>query len=372
MSVQTAPEITKPKTKLTIYDTDVHHAWDSARDMAQYLAAEHRERFAKHGVDAGMMQLASKGGVRGLRVDVASNERARGVPEVESHSLELTRRQLLDGCGVDWALLTSGPVGTAATLHSDFDYANALISAFNDYTVEQWLGGDDRFRFAVAINPRDPVSAVAEIERFADHPGVVGVMLFGGATMPHGQRFYRPIHEACVEHDLVWTIHFASEGMCANAAPSAAGQWSYYAEERLNRAASYKAHLASFVFEGVFERHPGFKVAMLESGFGWVPSFLWSMDSAWEELRDQTPWVKRPPSEYVVEHVRFASQPEEEPEPADGMEKLLEWMHAERTLMFATDYPHWDWDDPAETFKGLSPKLRERIFSANAREFFRS
>jgi predicted TIM-barrel fold metal-dependent hydrolase len=372
MSVQTAPEISTQKTRLSIYDTDVHHAWDSARDVVPYLPADHRERFEKTGIDVGTLALGRKGGVRGLRVDVASDERRVGGEETASDSLDLTRRQLLDGCGVDWALLTSGPVGTAATLHYDLDYGNALISAWNDYSVEQWVGADDRFRFAIAINPRDPDSAVAEIERHARNPHVVGVMLFGGSHMPHGQRYFKPVHEACVEHDLVWTIHFAAEGLCANPAPSAAGQWSSYAEERLNRSASYKAHLASFVFEGVFERYPTFKVAILESGFGWVPSFLWSMDSTWLELRGQTPIVKRPPSEYIVRQVRFASQPEEEPTVDDGLENILEWMHAEQTLMFATDYPHWDWDDPAETFKALKPTLRERIFTANAREFFRS
>src|SRR5580658_8785814 len=103
--------------KLTIYDTDVHHAWDAAREVGAYLSGRHRERFASRGVDAGAVQLASKGGARGLRVDVVAEQSV-------AHSLELTRRQLLDGCGVGWALLTSGPVGTAATLHADFDYAN--------------------------------------------------------------------------------------------------------------------------------------------------------------------------------------------------------------------------------------------------------
>jgi predicted TIM-barrel fold metal-dependent hydrolase len=111
---------------------------------------------------------------------------------------------------------------------------------------------------------------------------------------------------------------------------------------------------------------------MLEAGFAWVPAALWSMDEAWLETRAQTLWVKRPPSEYVIERVKFASQPEDEPRPKDGLAKTFEWMHAEQTLMFATDYPHWDWDDPAETFKHLPRKLRERIFSKNASELFRA
>jgi predicted TIM-barrel fold metal-dependent hydrolase len=45
-------------------------------------------------------------------------------------------------------------------------------------------------------------------------------------------------------------------------------------------------------------------------------------------------------------------------------------MHGNRTLMFATDYPHWDWDDPAMSFTGFPDDLRRRIFAANAAETF--
>jgi predicted TIM-barrel fold metal-dependent hydrolase len=141
-------------------------------------------------------------------------------------------------------------------------------------------------------------------------------------------------------------------------------------EARQARPSFYQAHISSFVFEGVFERYPMLKVAALEGGFAWVPSYLWRMDADWKGLRPQTPWVKRPPSEYVLEHVRFASQPADEPDPPEALGSILEWMHAEQTLMFASDYPHWDWDDPAQTFARLDDTLRTRIMSDNARETF--
>ena len=94
------------------------------------------------------------------------------------------------------------------------------------------------------------------------------------------------------------------------------------------------------------------------------------MDADWKGLRFQTPWVKRLPSEYVREHVSFASQPVDEPASPDALPKLIEWMSGERTLMFASDHPHWDWDDPRETFTALPPELRRRILVENAREAF--
>ena len=47
-------------------------------------------------------------------------------------------------------------------------------------------------------------------------------------------------------------------------------------------------------------------VALLESGFTWLPAHLWRFDKEWRNLRRLVPWVKRPPSEYVREHVRVA------------------------------------------------------------------
>lgn len=360
----------KPQTRLTIYDTDLHHGWDAKSDILPYLAPAYRDRFMRYGIDAQEVDIASNGGVRGVRADMLVDGLTPTIGGAAANA-EATRVHLLDGSGVDWALLTGGPAA-GLFFHRDIDYANALARAFNEFTVERWLSVDDRYRFALTVNFRDPPAAVAEIERFGDHPAVVGVMLLAGSTVPFGQRFYDPIHRACAERDLVWSIHFDSEGKGVNPPPSAAGHLSYYGEKRVNRAASYKAHIASFIFEGVFDRYPNLKVAILEAGFGWVPAYLWSMDQVWSDLRHQHPGLRRRPSEYVFEHVRFASQPEEEPAPAEGLARTLEWMHAERTLMFATDYPHWDWDDPQQTFSGLPEPLRRRIFSGNAADTFRA
>ena len=69
----------------------------------------------------------------------------------------------------------------------------------------------------------------------------------------------------------------------------------------------------------------------------------------------------------MFENVRFSSQPIEDPETKEGLAPILDWMQATRTLMFSSDYPHFDWDDPSQAFS-TPQELRERVFSANARE----
>jgi len=45
---------------------------------------------------------------------------------------------------------------------------------------------------------------------------------------------------------------------------------------------------------------------------------------------------------------------------------MLGMMHAEKTVVFASDYPHWDFDNPLMAFNFFPPDLKRRIFVDNA------
>jgi predicted TIM-barrel fold metal-dependent hydrolase len=77
------------------------------------------------------------------------------------------------------------------------------------------------------------------------------------------------------------------------------------------------------------------------------------------------------PSEYIRQHIRLSSQPLPDlPGGAKDMPTYLEWLHAEDTLLFASDYPHWDWDEPRNFLTGIDPILRDRIMGGNAVELY--
>ena len=112
-------------------------------------------------------------------------------------------------------------------------------------------------------------------------------------------------------------------------------------------------------------------MAMVESSWTWVPHLMWRFDYNYRSLRREVPWVKRLPSEYIRERVRFSTQPMEYPEDPEDLYRMFEMIGSDEFLMFATDYPHWDFDSPEQALPHSFPKdLQRKILSGNAREFY--
>jgi len=63
------------------------------------------------------------------------------------------------------------------------------------------------------------------------------------------------------------------------------------------------------------------------------------------------PWCRRRPSGYVWEHVRFATQPLESPDDPAQLLAAIEFLRPADTLLYASDFPHWDFDEPEQTLR---------------------
>jgi uncharacterized protein len=341
-----------------IVDCDVHPVPRSADEIRQYMDMPWRERYQ------GERRAFYNNPIHGSRLDSVP---AGGGPK--GSDPELLREQLIDEYGVAYAILMSR---TFCNIHPDPDYAAAIASAFNRWLVEHWLeeyNHDGAFKGSITVAHQDPLQAVREIERWAGHPHIVQVTMDSGARAPFGQRMYHPIYEACERHGLPLALHPGTEGMGINHQPTP-GFPTRYIEWHCSMSLSFQAHLVSLLTEGVFERFPGFKLVLAEGGVAWLPPLLWRLDSYWKALRSEVPWVRRPPSEYVADHVRLATQPIERPEDDAHLLQVMEMMDAGRLLLFSSDYPHWDFDSPTRAFPKLPDDLREAIFSTNARELY--
>ena len=147
--------------------------------------------------------------------------------------------------------------------------------------------------------------------------------------------------------------------------PTPIGWPSYFLEDYVGHAQVFQSQLLSLITEGVFQKFPKLKVVMVESGFTWLPGFLWRADKTWRGVRREVPWVTESPSTLVRRHVRFTLQPDNAPPEAGMLERVLEHIGSDDILLFSTDYPHWHYDAQDVLPKGFPKRLVQKLLVDN-------
>jgi predicted TIM-barrel fold metal-dependent hydrolase len=346
-----------------IVDTDVHNALKHVNDLLPYLREPHRSRVADGGLGYPGSGYYSVVGV--LRRDAIP---ASGGPAGSDPAT--MRAQLFDAYGIDYGILVGGGILGVSNL-TDPDYAAALASAYNDWMIERWLPADPRLRGALVISTLDPELAAREIDRVGGHPGIVEVVMGSGQRCPLGQRYYHPIYAAAERNNLPVAIHPGTEGAGVVNPPTSAGYPTSYIQWHTCLSQNFAAHTVSLVCDGVFQKFPRLKFVLIEGGVSWLAPLMWRLDKNYKALRSEIPWLTRRPSEVIREHVRLTTQPIEEPDDPADLLRIFEIIDAEHTLMYSSDYPHWDFDHPVTAFpKGMSATLRRRVMAENALELY--
>ncbi|MFF3571960.1 amidohydrolase family protein [Nocardia jiangxiensis] len=117
---------------------------------------------------------------------------------------------------------------------------------------------------------------------------------------------------------------------------------------------------------------PELAVVLEEGGLAWAPAQMWALDDMWPILSMENPRLSRAPSEYFREHFYLTTQPIEEPPKRGQLAQTLQHLDMDSHVLFATDYPHWDFDVPARALpREISPELRQRIHADNACKLYR-
>jgi uncharacterized protein len=358
------PEQSAPAaTKSAIADCDIHPARATKTELYPFLASrwqEHLETYDKHAYQ-GMME-----GPPYPKAQPNASRRDAYPPEggPQGSSLSFMQKQHLDPNNVVLGVLN--PLATGQGIRNQ-DLAGAICSAINDWQIEKWTSKDSRLKGSIVVANEDGQAAAAEIRKRAGDKNFVQVLLLSRNVEPLGQRRYWPIYEAAEDAGLPVGVH--AFGFGGN--PITASGWpSYYIEEMVGHSQCQQTVLASLVLEGVFERHPKLKMIMIEAGFGWTPSLCWRLDKVWQRLRSEVPHIKRPPSEYIRERIYWTTQPMEDPERRQDLFDVVDWIGWDK-LLFATDYPHWDFDEPSRVLPpGVSDDNRAAFYLGNARKVY--
>jgi predicted TIM-barrel fold metal-dependent hydrolase len=67
----------------------------------------------------------------------------------------------------------------------------------------------------------------------------------------------------------------------------------------------FQTHATSLIVEGVFARHPNLKMVMLESGFTWLPAYLWRAAQVLARRSDGNARGRPRAAEIVRSNIRF-------------------------------------------------------------------
>jgi hypothetical protein len=269
--------------------------------------------------------------------------------------------QLLDRYDVRRAILIPLEVQFR---HLYGEYAEAFAAAVNEWLVDEWLDKDDRLYGSVSLPFEDAPRAVRELERATQHERFVKVLFLSTTREPLGHPKYWPIYEAAEAMGLPVGAHIAGfSGACR-----ATGWGNYYFEYMVGYTQACQAQIVSLLASGVFLRFPTLKFIMEEQGVGWLPPLLWRLDRAWLGMKQHVPAIRSAPSETLRANIWVTTQPMDSPPRAIEVVELLDELGMDEHVMFSSDYPHFDFDDPGRVLRAsaIGAERHRKIFSANA------
>ncbi|MCL4065381.1 amidohydrolase [Pseudomonas sp. GX19020] len=334
-------------------DCDVHHPNPTTADLLPYLPEVWQDLITARGI----LQFDSIAYPNNAPLTCRPDWRD-SAGGLRNHAARLGAT-VLAGFGAGTAILNN-----LCGVHMiyDTDMAIALTRAINDWTRAEWLDRHPGLRASMLIPLQDMEAAVAEIERCAADPRFVQILLPAAAHMPYGNRSFRPLYRAAVRHRLPVGIH---AGSAYHHPVTSVGWPNTVIEDYAAQAQILQSQLASLVSEGVFAEFPELKVVFLESGVSWLPAFMWRFGKFWKGLRFETPWVDRLPAEIIRDHIRFTTQPFDAPDDPDILARLIDQIGSDQVLLYASDYPHWQFDGNNPLPKSFDAALIRKIALEN-------
>jgi len=278
-------------------------------------------------------------------------------------------REGLDALHVDQAVLFPDHLLSLAMVR-DPAFATALARAYNRWLHERWLTQERSLKGALVIAPQNPEAGAQDIRRYAgEREFACAYLPASGLKILYGHEIYDPVYRAAVEAELPVVIH--SVETVYPAFPFQLDQFrTSLAVHALAHPLSMVANLVSMIETAVPVRFPELKIGFMEAGTGWIPFIANRLDKEYIERRREVPLLQERPSR-TMRRFFYGTQPIEEPERRTDVVALFELFDGENQAMFASDWPHHDFDHPRHVFAlPFSPEARRKIMGLNAARFF--
>jgi predicted TIM-barrel fold metal-dependent hydrolase len=344
--------------EFTVVDADAHYL-ESIGDLTPYVDEPWRSRFAN---DRNVLPSST-----GDRTVYGRIQREHtGYQDYEGSVEEIPA--IMEFLGFDAIVMLSQKMLSFARIRGDDERMTMVANAFVDYCLDQIVDPAEGIYTMIPAPYASPEETVELIDRVGDERGIVGVcMVCAGPEPPLGNRRYDPVYEACVDHDLPVVFHAGGAGLNEY---HVRGYEKFIETHTLGFLEANMAQLTSIVAQGVPEKFPSLDVVFQESGLAWVPMMMHRLDAEYLKRQSEAPLLQRRPSEYIEEFY-FGTQPLEAQDPA-FLERVIDDIGGTDHVMYASDYPHWDYDHPRviTDLEFLSTDEKAKILGGNAQAVF--
>jgi predicted TIM-barrel fold metal-dependent hydrolase len=254
----------------------------------------------------------------------------------------------MEAIGIDVQLQISHLLLPANAVKADDQRVTQFMNGYVDYVTENVLDPDAGIYGLVPVPFHDVEASLDILERTEDDDAFIGaVMIAAGARPALGNRKYDPIYELGEELDYPFVFHTGGAGL-----DGYAGYQSFIETHALGFLASNQAQLTSLAMEGTRDKFPDLDLIFMESGVTYVPAMMTRLDEEYLKRPEEAPMLEKPPSEYIQE-IYFGTQPIEKSADPEYLEKCIRMIGTDQ-LMYASDYPHWDYDRPTTVTELLS------------------
>jgi uncharacterized protein len=379
-----------------IVDADSH--WTESPDLFVKLApAAYKDRMPRVEVVDGqktwvfeghILGQAGPGGVIGRdgkkeSADIALNHWEYEQIHVGAYDPKV-RLEVLDECGIDAQVIFPNTIGLGGQdigRVGDDKLSNFVIQLYNDHMAEIQAESGNRLLPMPVMPAWDVDACVAEAKRL----GATGARGVNMTSDPQdlgapdlANRAWDPFWETCAEFQLPVHFHIGA----SVTAMSFYGNYPW-ASHPMNTKLAIGGTLlfignarvvTNVILSGMFDRHPDLQMVSVESGVGWIPFILETLDYEMSEnAPDELARLAKMPSEYFRSNL-FATFWFE-----NNRNKLPELIDAvgEDSILFETDFPHPTclYPSPLETVEAkmatLAPATRRKIYGENARKLYR-
>ena len=294
------------------------------------------------------------------------------------------RLEVLDECGIDAQIIFPNTIGLGGQdLGMVDDRALCLLAVhiYNDRQARIQEESGNRLLGMPLMPAWDVETCITEANRVAamDARGVNMTSDPQDLGAPDlASRAWDPFWETCTELELPVHFHIGASAT----AMSFYGKYPWDSHPMDTKLAIGGSLLfignarvvTNAILSGMFDRHPDLKMVSVESGVGWIPFILETLDY---EMSENAPRelakMKKMPSEYFRSNF-FATFWFE-----NNRNKLPELIEAvgEDSILFETDFPHPTclYPNPLQTVEAkmatLAPETRKKIYGENARKLYR-